>query len=74
MTPQNPLHNVTARRYGPLPLPFRACSVDGCDRRAWKDNPYCPMHTLRARRHGDPTVVGKRGPSAPTRDGRGGKP
>ena len=61
MIKQNPLHKAEGRRYGPLPLPIRACAVDGCRRRAWKDNRYCPLHHLRNERHGDPSVVLPRG-------------
>lgn len=58
-TSHNPLHNV---KRGPRPQPPRACAIAECDARAYKDNPYCPLHTLRAQRHGDPSVVLKRGP------------
>ena len=37
------------------------CTVEGCANRAYKDNPSCPLHTMRATRHGDPSVVLKRG-------------
>lgn len=37
------------------------CIVEGCDKRAYGLNLYCPTHRRRAQRHGDPTIVGRRG-------------
>lgn len=59
--PQNPAHNSTKAKFGPSPQPFRKCVVVGCSGRAWGDNIYCKKHNLRAVRHGDPTIVLKRG-------------
>lgn len=45
---------------GPKPRLIRTCAVVGCTARAHKNNPYCPLHTLRAQRHGgDPTICQK---------------
>ena len=38
-----------------------SCGVDGCDEPATGDHPYCKLHQMRYERHGDPTIVLKRG-------------
>lgn len=42
-------------------LTGHVCAVEGCEKRAYGLNLYCPMHRLRYQRHGDPTVELKRG-------------
>lgn len=61
-TPQTPyksLHN--SRRRGRPRKPRLSCAAPGCEQRAYADNPYCPVHTRRYERRGDPTIVLARG-------------
>lgn len=42
-----PLHRVL----GPV------CEVSDCDERRSGKSPYCKKHAMRAKRHGDPTII-----------------
>jgi hypothetical protein len=57
------LHNSPSRGR-PRARVIRYCAVPECGARAYKNNPYCPVCTRRAERHGDPTIVLKRGRKA----------
>lgn len=52
---------IPRKRGRPRASVTRQCTADGCSKRAYKDNPYCPVCTRRYDRHGDPMITLTRG-------------